>query len=276
MEIKHITIGIQMYGYQIDITYYGFVDTNKSALTFYPLGKRISYGIQDIDYVGYVEIPIFIYYNIDNTIKMTNEKIFNRLLESIINQINKIGLPLYKINGIQIEYIDQRPLINPDNRITTLVNDQSPKQDRLRVLYDTADQLVHPNVNAKIIYRCNDGKNNVYIGQIKTNMYFLYNGDYFIFYNDTIGDFKYNIFTGHFIMNLKNRIRNNIISEYEKSFPDNFKYNVYDGLTELEDRGPYRKFVMDEYTSNYPDMDNKININIVSLELDVNFMLNMG
>jgi hypothetical protein len=281
MEIKFIILGIQLYGRQIDISYYSFVDSKKThpfsvteMLTIYPLGRKITYMIQDIEFTGFVDIPVLIYYS-NNTIKVTNEHKFNNLLEYLIDQFDKNNLPLYENVGVEIEYIDLRPLINPNNRITTLVNDQSPKQDRLRVLYDTIDQLVKPSSNVKIIYKCNDSSNNILIGQIKTKMTYQYGDGYFLFYNDAIGTCKYDILTGHMEMIFRDRVMNNILNEYKKSYPNNFRYNTYDNVTELETIQPTRGFVIDEYTTNLPRFDNRINVSLVSMEIDVNFMLDM-
>jgi len=281
MEIKYIILGIQLYGRQIDIAYYGFVDSKKpnpfsvtDMMTIYPIGRKITYMIQDIEFSGFVDIPVLIYYS-NNTIKITNEDKFNGLLEYLINQFNTNNLVLYESVGVQIEYIDLRPLINPNNRITTLVNNQTPKQDRLRVLYDTVDQLRTPSSNVKIIYKCNDSSNNILIGQIKTKMTYRYGDGYFLFNNDAIGTCKYDIYTGNMEMVWRERIMNSILDDYKKSYPNNFRYNVYDDVTELENIQGTRRFVIDEYTSNRQNFDNSINISLVSIEIDVNFMLNM-
>jgi len=282
MEVKYVTLGIQLYGRQIDIAYYGFVDSKKphpfavsDMMTIYPLGRKITYMIQDIEFTGFVDIPVLIYYT-NNTIKITNEHKFNGLLEYLIDQFNKNDLVLYENVGVQIEYIDLRPLINPNNRITTLVNDQSPKQDRLRVLYDTIDQLVHPSSNVKIIYECNDSSNNILIGQIKTKMSYRYGDGYFLFYNDAIGTCKYDIHTGHMEIVFRERIMNSILDEYKKSYPNNFRYNTYSDVSELESVQPTWRFNIDEYTTNLPNFDNRINVSLISMEIDVNFMLDMS
>lgn len=319
MDIKYINIGLQIYGYGINIAYYGFVDTkhnlrevtsnshweesNVDMITMYPLGKKFSFMIEydptfslkddyqfdtsrlfrmndsnfgknELEYDGYLDIPVIIYYT-DNTIKITDEKKFNRLLEYIINQLDNRKLPIYKNEGIQIEYIDLNHLFNPSKRVTTLINNRSPKQNQLRVLYDTIDQLINPSSNVKIIYECNDAKNNIYIGQIKTKMYYTYGKNYFLFYNDSIGKFKYDIFTGHIDAVFKKQIINDILADYKKSYPDNFKYNVYSDLMKLNTKKLYRNFVIDEYTTNNQNWDNRINISIMALEIDVNFMLDM-
>uniref|UniRef100_A0A6C0C5C5 Uncharacterized protein n=1 Tax=viral metagenome TaxID=1070528 RepID=A0A6C0C5C5_9ZZZZ len=282
METKYITLGIQLYGRQIDISYYGFVDSKKphpfavtDMMTIYPLGRKITYMIQDIEFAGFIDIPVLIYYS-NNTIKITNEHKFNEMLEYLIGQFDKNNLTLYENVGVEIEYIDIRPLINPNNRITTLVNDQSPKQDRLRVLYDTIDQLVKPTSNVKIIYKCNDSSNNILICQIKTRMMYRYGEGYFLFYNDAVGTCKYDIYTGHMDMAWRDSVLHNIKSEYKKSYPNNFRYNVYDDVEEIESIQPTWRFNIDEYTTNLPNFDNRINVSLISMEIDVNFMLDMS
>lgn len=235
MDLEYIILGINLYGYDIRMLYVGHVDNQ----TYYPLGKKIRYTILGTEYITYSDIPILKYDNIQITI--VNKYNFNNILTTIINQMEKHNIPLYKNLGVNIAFINHFPLIGNDNKKVILVNDGTPRQSQIRVLYDIIDQLADARSNVKIIYYLKN-KNNAFADYYDTNLSFSFdkpnigncedsltrtNGNDIVFMNDNIGRIVYDIYTGRFDVTLTENFKNILINEFHKNYSGEDNIQIY-------------------------------------------------
>jgi len=248
MEYKNVTIGLQIYGVFVRMMYLvsevnnvlESLGVSSRRLTprispqWVPNGRKITYTIENTEYIIYSDIPIIVHNQ--TSIKIMDEPLYNKILANIISQIRKNGLTLYKDNGILIEYIDDTPLINYDKRINILIADQTPRQDSVRMLLDMSDQVVDPIVKTKLIFQMND-----LVDQINVDMKFTYEDKYhrILFYHDEIGFIYYYIITGHMIANLM---------------------------------PIFTLYLQNEYLKNYPNTHSEIDIYLMAMQLDINYL----
>ena len=270
MHIRQITISLILYGQPMTISFLARVRKNQLVNVFYPIGREIKYTIGDETYethlksnyisndatsnvikrersIFYTPLSIIIWHT-NHNIEIFEEQKFVVLLKYLLDRCYELGIKTYQSKGIQILQIDQKPLINTDPRITTLENGIPPKQSRLRALIDITDQISDSNPRADInivfytkgTYQTDNlGKPKpYYIDSIFAPMQFNYDGNYVNIYNEDIGYFKYHIHTGKITHILSYKLKQ--ILHYS-------------------------------FKNNYPDANDTITIDILAIEINVNY-----
>lgn len=272
MHIRQITISIVLYGQPITISFLARVRRNELVNVFYPIGREVKYTIGDDpngcllnprascmsntatsniikrgDGIFYTPLSIIIWHS-DHNIEIFEESKFVTLLKYLLDRCHELHIKTYQAKGIQILYINQKPLINTDPRVTTLENGVSPKQNRLRALIDITDQIADSNPIADVnIVFYTTGTYQVdniakpkpyYIDSILSTMQFNYDGTHVYVYSEDIGYFKYHIRTGHITHILSDKLKQ--VLHYS-------------------------------FKNNYPDANDEIKINVLAIEINVNY-----
>jgi len=246
MHIKRITVGINLFGNPIHFKYLAYVRQGLMTNTFYPIGREIRYYIHTDHFTTYHELPIIIYHR-DHNLEIFEETKFKQLLEHFSRQLIALGMKEYMDQGTQINYIDQEPIVNWDPRTTALVRGKTPKQDVIRALIDISDQLFdhNPRSDVKLIFYLKGKYKNYilkdtptgqkprgiapagveltgpfYIEQTVTFMQYKYDEKDLIFFNNTVGYFKYNITTGKITTVLIDSFKDALIEKFMLNYPD--------------------------------------------------------
>lgn len=248
MQLKKVTIGLQLNAIPVTYTFLAYVQSNRTDtnVVFIPIGKQFIYAINSNSYIAHSDLSIVVYRQYQWIDVIEKEK-FMKMLEIISKKLSESHILAYPSDGIQMQYIYWEPLLNPDNRVSTMVADVTPSQPVVRALIDVVDQLGvdhYPKANIAITFFVGDlptlnfdkFKRKFYVFQVMTRMEYTYDGKYLYFFNDDVGRFKYAMITGRIDFDLK--------PQFDKYLTDLFILN-YDNLSSPSERGsetfPYGK-----------------------------------
>lgn len=229
MQIRKITIGIKLFGNDIYFKYLAYVRYGQDTNTFIPIGREIQYTIDGKEYNAFLPLPIIIYHT-DHNAEIMEDKKFDELLRHFSREMERLDMNQYKDEGIKMEYINQEKIIDKDPRVVTLIRGRPPQQDQIRVLIDISDQLgeQNPNADVKITFYITGqyqdyvtiDKKPFYIKQITTQMQYKYYDHYVLFFNKTIGFFRYDIITGQFDVHIYDDFQQQLLNEFVLNYPN--------------------------------------------------------
>jgi hypothetical protein len=267
LKIRKVNVGIQLYGVPITYTFLSYEESANDMTTYFPIGRQVIYVVGSSTYVAYTDLPIIVYRPFQN-IEVENKEKFLNLMEIIAktmtdpkstNFIGSMGnygtvgpfratgqwgslspadkltylppqlaVPIYKSAGVQIQYVDAEPLMNPDRRVATLVNGVGPRQDQIRPLIDIVDQLFDhsPQADVTLTFYIKSGLM-FYIEQFITRMIYDYDGKYLYFWNDTVGKIKYRILYGNIEFKLDPNFRKKIVEQFLLNYPNSNSVEIY-------------------------------------------------
>lgn len=272
MHIRQVILSIILYGQPITLSFLARVKKNQLDNVFYPIGREVKYTIGDEPTgcmlkprvgcisndatsnvlhretsIFYTPLSIIIWHS-NHNIEIFEEPKFVVLLKHLLDRCHQLRIKTYQAKGIQILYVDQKPIINTDPRITTLENSRVPKQNRLRALIDITDQISDSNPHADInivfyttgTYQVDNlGKPKpFYIDSIMALMQFKYDGTHITIYSEDIGYFIYHTRSG----------------------------NIYHILSDK-----LKQVLNYSFKHNYPDANEGIKINVLAIEINVNY-----
>lgn len=236
MKLRKVTIGIQLYSIPITYTFLSYVETKSASIStndvtvYTPIGRQVIYVIGSQTYITYTELPILVYKPYQN-IEVLDDLKFNNLMllisDQMTKQLSKISFPIYVSDGVQIQYVNQEPIVDPDARLSMLKYGIS-RQDQIRPLIDVIDQLFdhNPTSNVTITFYIKNSQNMFYIEQFIAKMEYAIDNErlsdirYLYFFNKDVAYIKYQIINGDIQFELNPSFRKKIIEQFRLNYPD--------------------------------------------------------
>ena len=230
MKIKKVTVGIQLQSIPITYTFLAYVQENRNDthVVFIPIGRQVIYAIGSNTFIAHTELPVLIHRQY-HTVDVMEKLKFRKMLEQIIIRLQELDTQIYKLDGIQIQYVYRESLLDSDPRITTLVANTTPKQNVVRALIDVTDQMLgrNPTAHITITFYIADVetlhvvpafKRKFYISQIVTKMEYQYDIKYLYFFNKEVGKFKYDMITGKIDFDLTKSFRTYLVDLFKRNY----------------------------------------------------------
>lgn len=235
MDTNKITIGIKLYGTKLYFKYLANVAVSQNVNIFYPIGREIKYVIYStksngIEYLAYADLPTIKYE--DHKIEILDGVKLDSILREFYHHLKKLGIKTYKDEGVEIEYINRQSILDEDPRLVTLIRDKIPKQDQIRPLIDTSDQLFDhfPKANSRISFYLRQNKNSgvnklgcapmSYIEQVDTVLGYKYDTDNIMFFDESIGLINYNLLNGNIQTKLDKDLIEKLAAKFKLNFPN--------------------------------------------------------
>lgn len=252
MKIKIITLRIQLYGIPFSCAYLAYVsDSDDSAQSIIPIGRRVVVSDGHRTLTVYTDIsPIVTQYL---KVRVMDDKKFRTFLTDLFNaykqQQQNLGVNYDKSGGVQIQYVMQNPLIDPNNSNHLLVHGQTPQQQNIRPILDVLDQLEGysprgTNMMTFYLNSATDPQNIFYVSQYSAEMSYQYDGKYFYFMNESVGKFKYDLLTGNISFELNENFKQKMAADFKLNYPGTADSDILFNTVSLM---PDTRFAMIKY-----------------------------